>query len=187
MPTTTAPATPEPTDPTPAAGDAGELPDEFPDPGPDDVPVDPPPEFGVFAAWRDGAEIVPRHTCDGVDVSPALTWTGVPDGTLELAITVIDEQAAGFVHWIVTGIDPAAVSMLEGELPPGAIEHGNGFGGTGWAGPCPPEGATHTYRFTVHALDQQLAGVGDEDPSAAVALIEGLAFASASVTGTFSR
>lgn len=141
----------------------------------------------MFAAWRDGAEISPRHTCEGADVSPALTWTGVPDGTLEVAITVIDEQAAGFVHWVVTGIDPAAVSMLEGELPPGAIEHGNGFGGTGWAGPCPPEGAAHTYRFTVHALDQRLAGVGGEEPSAAVALIEGLALASTSVTGTFSR
>ncbi len=183
-PTTTAPEHLDGTVELPADG---ELPGEFPEPGPDDVPIDPPPAFEVFAAWRDGADISPRHTCDGADVSPALTWTGVPDGTFEIAIAVIDEQAAGFVHWVVTGIDPATVSTLEGQVPPGATEHANDFGGSGWAGPCPPADATHTYRFTVYALDAELGGIDAESPSAIVALIEGLALESTSVTGTFSR
>lgn len=187
-----------PTEPAPTTTEAphtdgpvefpSELPSEFSQPGPDDVPIDPPPPFEVFAAWRDGAEMSDRHTCDGADVSPALTWTGAPDGTVEIAITVIDEQADGFVHWVVTGIDPASVSTLEGQVPPGAVEHENGFGDTGWGGPCPPEGATHTYRFTVHALDHELVGIDDVgSASAAVALIESAALESTSVTGTFGR
>ena len=144
-------------------------------------------EFELFAAWRDGAPISERHACDGADLSPALTWTGVPDGTIELAITVVDEQTAGAVHWVVTGIDPAAVSTLEGEVPLGATERTNSFGVDGWSGPCPPEGSEHTYRFAIHALDQQLDGIDGESGSATAALVEGLALESASMTGTYSR
>ena len=31
-------------------------------------------------AFENGGEIPSRHTCEGEDVSPALAWTGVPEG-----------------------------------------------------------------------------------------------------------
>jgi Raf kinase inhibitor-like YbhB/YbcL family protein len=176
------PTVPAPTTTTPGEfGDPVEFPTDEIELLPDFV------EFELFAAWPDGSPVPARHTCDDAEVSPALTWTGVPDDTIELAITVVDEQTAGLVHWVVTGIDPSSVSTLEGQVPPGASERLNSFDISGWTGPCPPEGVEHTYRFTVHAIDQQLEGLEDASGSAAVALIEGLALESASMTGTYSR
>ena len=132
-------------------------------------PIAPPAdgEFAVSAPWPDGGEIDERHTCDGLDVSPELSWKGVPDDAVELAIVMLDDDAVstgdgGFIHWVVAGIDPAVTSVAEGELPPGAIEGSNGFGSAdapqlGYGGQCPPAGQpAHTYRIEVHALDQQI-------------------------------
>lgn len=168
-------------------------PDESPGPGPDDVPVDPPPPFALFASWQDGATVSDRHTCDDLDVSPALTWTGVPDGTIELAITAVSEplDAADpdgpLVHWIVTGIDPSAISLIEGTVPPGANELVNDLGTAGWTGPCPPEGTTRVLRVTLHALGQQIEGLDADDPGLAVTLLDGVALANSIVRGTVSR
>ena len=63
----------------------------------------------------------------------------------------------------------------------------NGTGQPGYTGPCPPAGETHSYRFTVHFLDQQTE-LGDGTPGAdLIASIEGSTFASASTTGTYSQ
>jgi Raf kinase inhibitor-like YbhB/YbcL family protein len=175
----TEPAPPPPTT-APPLTDGGSLPEEPLD-GTDQL------RFEVFAAWRDGAAIDTRHTCDGDDISPALTWTAVPDGTAELAITVVDENAEGFVHWIVIGIDPSTVSSFEGLIPPEAAELTNSFGDVGWGGPCPPPGSTHVYRFSIHALNQQVELADDTPADEAVALIDQLTFESATITGTFTR
>lgn len=174
--------------------DAETLPGEIPAPGPDDVPIDEPAAFEAFAAWREGAPIDARHTCDGADVSPALTWSGVPDGTIELAITaLVDDVGApeagepAAVRWIVTGIDPSVVSVLEGRLPPGATELTNDAGVAGWTGPCPAEGSTASLIVTVHALGQQVEGLGSDSPAAAVGLLHAVSLATAEVTGTVTR
>ncbi len=62
--------------------------------------------FTMVAPWQDGAEIPVLNTCDGDDVSPALSWTGVPDGAVEMALVVTDDNADGFFHWVVTNFDP---------------------------------------------------------------------------------
>lgn len=111
--------------------------------------------------WPDGGPIDPAATCDGSDRSPALRWFGTPDGTSTFAVVVtdidaLDENGRPFVHWILANI-PAEVTALEdGAVPPGSIEGLNSFGTEGWRGPCPPPGASHRYRFALHALDQQL-------------------------------
>lgn len=192
-PTTTEPAHIDPPLEFPSDGDVT-LPGEGPEAGPDDIPIDPPAPFGLFAAWQDGAPIDPRHTCDGQDISPALTWTGVPDGAIELAVTAVIEEPGSpelddesidreAVRWIVIGIDPSVVSVLEGTLPPGAIELPNDLGLAGWTGPCPAEGATELLRITVHALGQQIEGLGADTPSTAVDLLRGVALANAEVRG----
>lgn len=61
--------------------------------------------FTVTAPWRDGAPIDPRYTCKGDNVAPALSWTEAPEGTQEIAITMIDEDA-NFDHWTMAGIAP---------------------------------------------------------------------------------
>ena len=47
--------------------------------------------------------------------SPLITWTAPPDGTAELAVSVIDPDANGFVHWLVIGLPAEAGSVGGGE------------------------------------------------------------------------
>ena len=117
-------------------------------------------------AFSDGALLPPRCARDGGNVSPALEWSGVPDGTAELALLCEDADAPGgtFVHWLVTGIDPGTTSIEEGREPPGSTSWPNDYGETGYGGPQPPVGdETHRYSFRLYALRRPL----DLSPGAA--------------------
>ena len=141
----------------------------------------------VTAPWRDGAAIDPRATCDGANVSPALSWSAAPPGTTEIAITMADEQAPTFVHWAIAGIVPDTTSIAEGEVPNGAIQGLNGSGTAGYTGPCPPPGQTHTYVITVHFLGSQIE-LGDGAAGADMFLaVDAATLSTARVTGTYAR
>jgi Raf kinase inhibitor-like YbhB/YbcL family protein len=165
----------------------------FPPPGtvapettPAPEPVVPEPML-VSAAWPDGAEIPVRYTCRGDDVAPALSWANVPPDAVELAVTVVDLDAAGFVHWIVYGIDPQVTGLVENELPPPGLEWVNSFGAPTWGGPCPPVGQPHLYQFTVHALNQPLEVADDAPATEVISMLNLIAIDQGAVTGTFVR
>src|SRR2546425_8492999 len=65
------------------------------------------------AAFREGAAIPAKYTCDGVDVSPALTWSGAPAGARGFALIVDDPDApaGSWVHWVLYNL-PAGRSEL---------------------------------------------------------------------------
>ena len=134
-------------------------------------------------AFAEGGPIPARQSCDGEELSPALTWSGVPAGTVELAVTVVDPDAAGgpFVHWVVTGIDPVVTGFGEGGLPESASEV------RPWIGPCPPEGETHTYVVTLYALTDGLALPADAGPEDALAALGSMPAPTAVLTGVYSR
>jgi len=78
----------------------------------------------------------------------------VADGTVELAVLCedLDAPTGRFTHWVLSGIDPSATGVEEGEVPTGAVMGANGFGEIGWGGPQPPPGdGPHRYLFTVFA------------------------------------
>jgi Raf kinase inhibitor-like YbhB/YbcL family protein len=135
-------------------------------------------------AFDEGGSIPSRHTCDGDDVSPPLAWNGVPDGAVALALVVDDPDARGWIHWIVADIPPEQTSVAEG-APPGT-EGSNGFGRTGWGGPCPPSGS-HRYVFEIFALSEPLglpAGFSADDLRAAMT---GKTLASGRLTASYRR
>jgi Raf kinase inhibitor-like YbhB/YbcL family protein len=139
------------------------------------------------AAFGDGEPIPRRHTCQGEDLSPPLTWTGLPAGTAALAIIVDDPDARGWVHWVAHGIPPAPGGLAEGASGGGALAEGETTWGTvGWRGPCPPSG-THRYVFSVYALD------GPLDPGRAPtadqlrAAMRGHILGEASLAGTYRK
>ena len=75
-------------------------------------------------AFKARAMIPRRYTCDGVDVSPALAWTGVPPGTKSLALICDDPDAPDptaprmtWVHWVVFNIPPSATGLPEAAFP----------------------------------------------------------------------
>lgn len=78
----------------------------------------------------------------------------MPEGTSEVAIVVSDPGNDFFIHWIVTGIAPSEIRVEEDAIPAGATEGPNTDGGTGWAAPCPADGESHMYDFTVYAYTE---------------------------------
>ena len=139
-------------------------------------------------AFAQGQPIPRRHTCEGEDVSAPLAWSGVPEGTVSLALVVDDPDAPSgtFTHCLAWGIDPAVGGLREGEAAP--VEGRNDFGSAGWRGPCPPPGhGPHRYFFKLHALDGALdlpAGAGKAEVERA---IERRALAVAELMGTYER
>jgi Raf kinase inhibitor-like YbhB/YbcL family protein len=108
------------------------------------------------SAFSEGDTVPVQFTCDGDNVSPPLSWSGVPEGATELRVSVTDPDAPSgtFTHWLVTGIDPSSTDVGQGMVPAGGTEQTNSFGETGYGGPCPPRGkGPHRYVFTVQALD----------------------------------
>lgn len=113
-------------------------------------------------AFEAGGRIPARHTGEGEDVSPALSWSNVPAQTASFALICHDPDAPlitpgtyGFVHWVLYDIPASATGLAEG-----AAEHTagkNDMGNTGYNGPMPPEGhGTHNYYFWLLALDRKL-------------------------------
>jgi Raf kinase inhibitor-like YbhB/YbcL family protein len=136
-------------------------------------------------SFTDGSTIPPAYTCRGADVSPPLSWVGIPAGTVELALVVRDIDADLFAHWVLAGVSPAVGGLAEGAPPPG-VEATNDFGRPGWAGPCPPSG-THNYEFLIYALAEPSGVTAGQPATDAIAAIEGRSmYGSASLSGQAS-
>lgn len=137
-------------------------------------------------AFGEGGVVPDRYTCP-TNVSPPLAWAGVPPGTVELAVVVRDPDALDgeFVHWVVSGIDPASTALPEGAVPAGAVEARNDISEFGWFGPCPPEGEVHRYVFTLHSLSVPSGVAFDAGAPAAIAAIEAASAATATLTATY--
>jgi Raf kinase inhibitor-like YbhB/YbcL family protein len=140
-------------------------------------------------AFVDGGEIPARHSCDGDDVSPDLTWRGAPDGTVALALTVTDPDARNFVHWVAYNLTGTPEGGLPGGIstsPDAPAQGTNSFGRVGYAGPCPPSGRHH-YAFVLYALDAPIELTGAPRLDAVSTAIDGHVLAEASLTGTYQR
>ena len=143
-------------------------------------------------AFADGADIPVRHTCDGEDRSPLLTWAGAPRATRSFALIVDDPDAprGTFTHWLLFDL-PADTTELAENVPAGTVglSGRNGFGRTEYGGPCPPPGDdAHRYRFTLHALDVPSIGAGNGATRSDIeGRMEGHVLALTQLIGTYRR
>lgn len=137
-------------------------------------------------AFDAGGRIPEQYGCNGDGVSPPLAWTDVPDGVDGFAILVTDPDAGGFVHWILTGIPGDARELAEGEGDAAGVAGRNGFGNTGWGGPCPPSGE-HRYVFELFALSEPLGISGEPSESQVRAAADHRTLAHAELAGTYAR
>jgi Raf kinase inhibitor-like YbhB/YbcL family protein len=115
------------------------------------------------AAFEPGGDIPGRFTCDGSNISPALSWTTPPEGTRSFALIMEDPDAPRrtWVHWVLYDLPGTDRELPEGVAPKGTLPSGarqgrNDFGKTGYGGPCPPPGPAHRYYFRLYALDTEL-------------------------------
>jgi len=145
------------------------------------------------SAFPDGGQIPVSFTCDGANVSPPLSWTGVPQNTKSFALICDDPDApvGTWVHWLVYEI-PADVTRLPEHVPAqeetaqGFRQGLNDFRNIGYGGPCPPEGI-HRYIFKLYALDfmpDLEPGISREELLLAM---EGHILEEAQLTGRYSR
>ena len=116
-------------------------------------------------AFDHGAAIPDKHRgrLFGANVSPALSWTEPPAGTVELVLIVQDPDVPfgkPATHALTLGIDPALAGLPENALvdpsPLPGIRHGKGaLGRRGWAGPLPIRShGPHAYVFQLFALNR---------------------------------
>jgi len=114
------------------------------------------------SAFQNGGSIPKKFTCEAADVSPELTWSGVPEKTQSFALIADDPDApmGTWVHWVIYDLPPNAAKLSEAvpkqEQAASGTQGKNDFGKIGYGGPCPPPGKPHRYFFKLYALDGKL-------------------------------
>eukprot|EP00898_Chlorokybus_atmophyticus_P006151 jgi/Chlat1/6537/Chrsp45S06015 len=157
--------------------------------------------------FKHGGHIPRKLTADGPaqqhDLSPALVWDNIPEGTESLALIVDDPDAPDpqdpapvpFVHWVICNIPPSCKGLKQGassnssetHLPEGAAEGRNDFKVYHYRGPSPPVGE-HNYRFRLFALDVPQLDVGHKfDAPKVEDAMEGHILAQAELIGKYSK
>jgi Raf kinase inhibitor-like YbhB/YbcL family protein len=128
-------------------------------------------------------------------MSPPLTWSGVQDDTLSLALIVDDPDAPDpkapthtYVHWLLYDIAPTTPGVKEGQTTPptGAREGLNDWKKRGYGGPCPPVGR-HRYVFKLYALDAMLGDLGAPTKDQLERAMREHVIARAELVGTYER
>ena len=159
------------------------------------------PGFHVASAALDDGDTLPLAQvykgsgCNGGNRSPALAWSGAPEGTRSYAVTMFDPDAPtghGWWHWLAYDLPARTTSLPENAgaaLPDGARQARNDFGSIGYGGACPPAGAKpHRYVITVYALPVARLAVPASASAAQVdAALERDALAKARLTLRYGR
>ena len=145
-------------------------------------------------AFEEGRSIPPRYTADGGDVSPPLTWSGVPHGTRSLVLLCEDPDAPHgiWAHWVLFNLPPETRQLDEGAssrptLPGGAAQGNNSFGQTGYGGPAPPPGPPHRYYFKLTALATTLSLPAGAKREQVLAAMEGHVLGEGWLMGVYGR
>ena len=145
------------------------------------------------------AQVFNGFGCAGKNVSPALKWTGAPQGTKSFALSLYDPDAptgSGWWHWVVYNIPASSTELAEGAgaadgkaLPAGSLQGRTDFGAPGFGGACPPKGAKpHRYIFTLHALKTEKLEVPPDASAALVGfMVNANSLGKASFTAKYGR
>lgn len=129
----------------------------------------------------------------GANRSPQLSWSGIPEGTVSLALTCWDPDApttVGFTHWVRTGMRPSLHTLEEGAgTTQGPWVDGlTDWGESCWGGMAPPEGdEAHRYQFSLYALDIDGSGFDEHTTYAKLHfMIRGHLLAQGRITGRYA-
>ena len=145
------------------------------------------------SAFQNGGSIPKKFTCEAADVSPELTWSGVPEKTQSFALIADDPDApmGTWVHWVIYDLPPNTAKLPEGvpkqEQAASGAQGKNSSGKIGYGGPCPPPGKPHRYFFKLYALDSKLnLKPGARKPEVEAAM-KGHVLAQAELMGKYGR
>jgi hypothetical protein len=144
-------------------------------------------------AFVPGGKIPGKYTCDGMDISPPVSWTSGPEGTKTFALICDDPDApmGTWVHWVLFNL-PADITEFRENVPPekklenGAKQGMNDFRKIGYGGPCPP-GGTHRYFFKLYALDTEINLEAGATKAELLKAMEGHILAEGQLLGRYER
>ncbi len=139
-------------------------------------------------AFANGSTIPARYTCDGLNVSPTLFISGVPEKTQSLVLMMDDPDAGNtaWVHWLVFNIPPTVREIPEGKEPSGRSGM-NSWGKIGYGGPCPPRGKEHRYVFHLYALSRTLPLRVGSSKAEVLKEMKGIIMAEAQLVARYKR
>jgi Raf kinase inhibitor-like YbhB/YbcL family protein len=162
------------------------------DPGKEDTTM----SLSLTSAAFDAGNSIPAiHTCDGDDVSPPLSWTGVPPTAKSMVLIVDDPDAPDpaapqrtWVHWVLYNIPAHATGLPQGvrpqNFPAGTREGINDWKRTGYGGPCPPVGR-HRYFHKLYVLDAMLPDLGNPTKAQLEKAMQGHVIAQTELVGLY--
>jgi Raf kinase inhibitor-like YbhB/YbcL family protein len=153
------------------------------------------------SAFDDGGIIPNRFTmaADSTPVSPKLTWSNVPEGTVSFALILHDPDTSlmkktdEVLHWMIFNIPGTARELPENvpaqaQLPDGSIQALNqgkkvGYMGMGAAA----VGPYHHYTFELFALDTKLSLGPDATQADVLKAMDGHILMKGVLVGRFHR
>ncbi len=149
------------------------------------------------AAFAADGPIPVRYTCEGEDVSPPLSWSGVPAGSQSLVLIIEDPDAPDpaaprmtWIHWVLYNLSPQLTGLDEAAGGPGGSSGGldglNDWQRTGYGGPCPPVGR-HRYYHRLYALDRTLPDLGKPTRQVLEQAMSGHVLEMATLMGTYQK
>lgn len=148
-------------------------------------------------AFGDEGRIPARFTSEGLDISPEIAWSELPDDAKTLALIVDDPDAPDpkapkmtWVHWVLYDVPTHAHGLPEAvaddALPSGTRQGKNDWERTGYGGPSPPIGR-HRYVFKLYALDTTLGDLGTPTKAELLKAMEGHVVGETTCIGTYQK
>jgi Raf kinase inhibitor-like YbhB/YbcL family protein len=153
------------------------------------------------SGFEDGGIVPDKYTVASKDpfLSPALSWTYVPEGTVSFALlltdpdALIDKNLDLVAHWVIFNVPGTARSLPEGvpvqpRLPDGSIQAKNRRGANGYMGMgAAGNGPYHHYTWILYALDTKLPLGPDATQKEILAAMDGHILGKGVLVGRFRR
>ena len=138
--------------------------------------------------FNNSQTIPAKFTCQGLDISPELNISDVPEETKSLALIMDDPDAPNgtWVHWVIWNIDPKTTLIPENSIPHLAVQGNNSWPQPKYGGPCPPSGA-HRYFFKLYALKEKLNLPPGSTKEALIKAMEGLIIDETQLMGIYKK
>ncbi len=145
------------------------------------------------SVFQEGEAIPAKYTCQGVDINPPLSISGVPTEAKSLALIVDDPDVPAYlredrmwVHWVIFNISPRVELIHEGVSEPLGVNGSNTGGENRYMGPCPPD-REHRYFFKLYALDCKLDLPEGSSKDQVLAAMEEHVLAEAELMGRYEK
>lgn len=140
------------------------------------------------------------YTCDGANINPPLSISGVPNGTKSLALIVDDPDIPqvfkdqrgidSFDHWSVYNLSPDTTEIQEGSVVGSMGLNSRSEGEAAYTGPCPPteyEPTEHRYFFKLYALSGTLNFIKAPTKTEIEQAIDGMIIEQVELIGLYDR